>query len=89
MEQVRIGVAAAAAEEPGPAVTAFFLVQHMGFAEIPGQLLILHPIEYIPQLVFFPAYKLMAGIEIAVFRDGEILMARAAARKALRDAGAV
>ena len=31
----------------------------------------------------------MAGIEVAVLRDSEVLMARAAARKALRNAGAV
>ena len=38
VEQVGVGMAAAGAEETGPAVAAFFLVEHMAFAEVLRQL---------------------------------------------------
>ena len=38
MEQVGVGMAAAGAEETGPAIAAFFLIEHMAFAEVRGQL---------------------------------------------------
>ena len=42
MEQVGVGMAAAGAEETGPAIAAFFLIEHMAFAEVRGQLRIRH-----------------------------------------------
>ena len=45
MEQIRIGMAAAAAEESRPAVPTFFLIEHMGFPEVLRQLFVLHTIK--------------------------------------------
>ena len=42
VEQVGVGMAAAGAEETGPAVAAFFLVEHMAFTEVLRQLCIRH-----------------------------------------------
>ena len=42
VEQVGIGMTAAGAEETGPAVAAFFLVEHMAFAEVLRKLCIRH-----------------------------------------------
>ena len=42
VEQVGISMAAAGTEETGPAVAAFFLVEHMAFAEVLRQFRIRH-----------------------------------------------
>ena len=89
VEEVSVRVAAARAEEPRPAVATFLLVEHVALAEVLRELRTRDALAERAEAVALAADELMAGIEIAVFRDGEILMARAAARKALRDAGAV
>ena len=82
-------MAAAAAEEPCPAVNALRLIQHMGLAEILRQLLILHAAEHIPQPVAVTAHKLMAGIQITIGCHRIILMACTAAGKPLGHARAI
>ena len=69
--------------------TAFLLVEHVALAEVLREFGARDALAERAEAIALAADELMAGIEIAVFRDGEILMACAAARKALRDAGAV
>ena len=85
MEEVRIGVAAARAEEAGPAVTALRLVEHMALAEVRRQFRVRDAFINAAEFVALAADKLVARIEVAVFRDSNIFMAGAAARQAFGD----
>ena len=79
VEQIGVGMTAAAAKEPRPAVFALRLVQHMTLAEITRQFLIRHALKDRAKPVPFASDKLMARVQIAVGRHRVIFMARAAA----------
>ena len=61
----------------------------MGFTEITREFLVLHPMEHIAQAIAFPSYKLVARIEVSIFRHGIVFMPRAASCQTLRHAGTV
>ena len=72
-------MAAAAAEEACPAVGAFLLVEDVRLTKIRRQFFVCHSIVDAAKLVARSADELMAWVEVAVFRDGEIFVTRAAA----------
>ena len=83
MEQVGIGMAAAGAEESRPAVTAFFLVEHMALAEVLREFRIGHAFVEAAQTIALTPHELMAGIEVAVFGHSEVLVTGTTAGQAL------
>ena len=82
-------MAAARAEEARPAVAALRLVEHMALAEVLRKLRVRDALVDVAELVALAADELMARIEVAVLRDGNVLMAGTTARQALGDARAV
>ena len=72
-------MAAAAAEEARPAVGAFLLVEHMRLAKVRRQFFVRHSVVDAAELVALSADELMTRVEVAVFRDGEVFVTRAAA----------
>ena len=67
-------MAATAAEEASPALTAFGLGHHMGVAEFLYQLRLYHTGLQGAQLKLLTAYELVTGIDITIGGNGEIFM---------------
>ena len=82
-----VGMASAAAEKLGPALTAFRLVEDVHIAEQRRQRIIGHAFIDVADDVSVLAYKLVAGIDIAIGDDTHILMAGAAAAQPFGNAG--
>ena len=82
-----IGMTAAGAEEFCPAVHTFRLGEYMVGAEIVHHLHILQPFVHIAQHIAFPAYKLVAGINVAIRHHSQVFMAGAAAAETFGKAG--
>ena len=83
-----IGMAAAAAEELGPAVNAFRLAEYMIHTEIMHHLHVLQAFIYIADHIAFTAYELVAWVNIAIRDDGQIFVACSASSESLRQARA-
>ena len=71
---------AAAAIIAGPAFHAGFLAQHVALLELTAQIIINNAGVHRADLIGFFAYKLMAGLQIALWADGQIVVSSAAAR---------
>ena len=89
VDQVGIGVAATAAEEASPALTAFRLSHHMGVTEFLYQLGLYNAGFQGAQLILLATNELMAGIYVTVSGDGEIFMTGAAASQAFSNTGTI
>ena len=88
MEGFGIRSAAAGAEETRPAVTALLLVQHRVVRELRLNVAVERAVQHAAHAVAVAADKLVAGIDIAVGRYRNILVARAAAGQTLAQARA-
>ena len=84
-----IRMAAAGAEEFRPAVDTFRLAEDVVHAEVTHHLEVLEPFIDVADDVAFSSDELVAGVNIAIRYDGEILVTGAAAAKTLREAGAL
>ena len=76
MEEVGVGVTAAAAKEARPAAAAFWFVEDVGFSKIRGNIGGGDAGKDGAKAVPIPADELVAGVEIAVRRHGVVFMAR-------------
>ena len=81
-------MAAAAAEEFGPAVTADGLVEDVHITEQGRQGRIGHAVIDVADDVFVLADELVAGIDVAVGDDAHVFVAGTAAAEAFGDTGA-
>ena len=81
-----IRMATAGAEEFRPAVDTFRLAEDVVHAEVAHHLEVLEPFIDVADDVAFSSDELVAGVNIAIRYDGEILVTGAAAAKTLREA---
>ena len=88
MEGFGIRSAAAGAEETRPAVPALLLVQHRVVRELRLNVAVERAVQHAAHAVAVAADKLVAGVNIAVGRYRNILVARAAAGQTLAQARA-
>ena len=87
VEMVIVGVAAARADKFRKAVPAFFSREQTGIFEFFPDVGTGDPLIDAAHVKILVPRKLVAGIEVAAGDDGKILVARAARRHALRQAG--
>lgn len=84
-----IRMATAGAEKFRPAVDAFRLAEDVVHAEVAHHLEVLETFIDVADDVAFSSDELVAGVNIAIRYDGEILVTGTAAAKTLREAGAL
>ena len=87
VEVIVVGVAAARTDELGKAVLALFTREQAGVFELLPNFRMHDALLYVAEIELGIARELMAGVQIAVWHDGKIFVARAAGGDALGKAG--